>query len=221
MRALNLESIMIDIAKNYTTRSSGDLRIIKYINKKNVTVEFLETGYITVATSINIKQGMVKDLLSPSVCGVGFVGGKKYKCTGDSAITRRYKAWNSMIARCYSEKHRDRYRQYNDCTVCEEWHNFQNFAKWYDKNYIQGYELDKDIKIDGNRIYSPETCMFVSKTRNIIKARAKHYELISPEGELVKIYNLADFCAKNNLSQGCLHHVRKGKRKSHKGWSYP
>ena len=43
--------------------------------------------------------------------------------------------------------------------------------KWCDKNYIKGFELDKDIlqkNIPNNeKIYSPNTCIFVSKSENI------------------------------------------------------
>jgi hypothetical protein len=56
--------------------------------------------------------------------------------------------------------------------VSEEWLNFQNFAKWYDKNYyeINGekMEIDKDILVKRNKIYSPETCVFVPKRINLL-----------------------------------------------------
>lgn len=59
---------------------------------------------------------------------------------------------------------------YKGCTVCDEWHNFQVFAKWYDENYYllddQRTELDKDILIKGNKTYSPETCVFVPQRIN-------------------------------------------------------
>ena len=59
-----------------------------------------------------------------------------------------------------------RHPTYKDVTVCEEWHNFQNFAKWFEDNYVEGFELDKDILVKGNKIYSPETCCFVPKEIN-------------------------------------------------------
>lgn len=72
-----------------------------------------------------------------------------------------YKTWTSMIRRCYSEKYHKHKPTYIDCEVCEEWRYYSNFEKWYNKNYRKGYVLDKDILIQGNRIYSPETCCFV------------------------------------------------------------
>jgi hypothetical protein len=75
-----------------------------------------------------------------------------------------------MIKRCYSTKCLERDYTYKNCSVCEEWHNFQNFAKWYDENYYQvpreQMNLDKDILHKGNKIYSPDNCVFVPKMIN-------------------------------------------------------
>lgn len=79
-----------------------------------------------------------------------------------------YKIWCSMIGRCYYEKYKKNKPTYIDCTVCDEWKYFSNFKKWFDKNYIDGYELDKDIIIKGNKVYSPETCCFVPQEINSV-----------------------------------------------------
>ena len=72
-----------------------------------------------------------------------------------------------MFDRCYYSGYQDNNPTYRGCTVAEEWHNFQNFAKWYEDNYIEGYQLDKDIKVEGNKVYGPDTCMFISKQENV------------------------------------------------------
>lgn len=74
---------------------------------------------------------------------------------------KAYIVWKSMLRRCYDEKHLLKYKTYIGCTVDERWHNFQVFAKWYEQNYIDGFQLDKDILIKGNKVYSPDTCCFV------------------------------------------------------------
>ena len=70
-----------------------------------------------------------------------------------------------MIRRCYDPYLLNEHPTYIECLVCEEWHNFQNFAKWYEENYyeIKGerMNLDKDILVKENKIYSPETCIIV------------------------------------------------------------
>lgn len=210
---------MIDTSKIFTTNNCGDLKIIKYSNCKNVSVEFLGTGYVTLSTSADIIKGKVKDRLSPSVCGVGFMGIGPKKSSIGGYNTKCYLTWRSMIERCYSNSQREKYLTYYDCTVCIEWHNFQVFAVWYENNKIDGYELDKDIKVNGNRIYSPENCVFVSSQENSEKAFAKNYKFISPQGETVNIYNLAKFCRENTLDKSNMGRLSRGERIHHKGWS--
>ena len=75
-----------------------------------------------------------------------------------------------MLKRCYSGEYQKKEPTYKDCTVCKEWLNYSNFKKWYDDNYyeIDGEQmaLDKDILVKGNKIYSPETCVFVPQNIN-------------------------------------------------------
>lgn len=92
---------------------------------------------------------------------------------------RAYSYWNSMLRRCYSEYALIKNPAYRGCSVCNEWLTFSNFKKWFDENYIEGYELDKDILEKGNRIYCPEKCCFVPKRINIMlinnrRARGKY-----------------------------------------------
>lgn len=74
--------------------------------------------------------------------------------------------WESMLHRCYSVKYKIKYPTYNGCTVCDEWLYFSNFKKWFDENYVEGYHIDKDILVKGNKVYSPETCCFVPQEIN-------------------------------------------------------
>ena len=94
----------------------------------------------------------------------------KYSSKINNKPSPQYSSWSSMIKRCYNPKCLTKDYTYQDCSVCKEWHNFQNFAKWYDDNYYQVFNeeinLDKDILHKGNKIYSPENCIFVPKTIN-------------------------------------------------------
>lgn len=212
---------MIDISKIYSSLNYGDLFIVNYINNKKVEVEFIDTGYKTTTRAEQIVNGQVKDYLYPSVCGIGFIGVGEYRAKIKGKLTRPYQTWISMMKRCYNAKTQILHPTYKGCTVCDEWHNFQNFAIWHTKNYIEGYHLDKDILIKGNKIYSPSACSFVSRAVNNIQASAKRYTFKNPQGEVFDVYNLQEFCKKNNLTPSSMGKVHLGKRRHHKGWVKP
>lgn len=99
------------------------------------------------------------------ICGVG---------TNDSDTKgKSYTVWRSMIQRCYSNSCNSKFPTYIDCTVCDEWLTFSNFKKWFDKNYKNGYDLDKDILIKGNKVYSPQTCVFIPHRINTLLINCK------------------------------------------------
>lgn len=77
-----------------------------------------------------------------------------------------YKTWQSMLNRCYSTKIQDKYPTYIGCSVADEWHTFSVFKNWMEKQDWQDKQLDKDLLFDGNKVYSPETCVFVTRTVN-------------------------------------------------------
>jgi len=209
------------VGETFKSKSYGEFTVIEYHSCTKVLIEFSKTKYRYYAAANRIRVGNVKDPLYPSVHGVGCFGIGDYRAftTDTKKSTKQYKTWIGMLERCYSEKCHKKFPSYIDCTVCEEWLNYQNFAAWFDKNYIEGFELDKDIISDGNKIYSPEMCKFVSKKDNIIKASATTYSMINPIGENVLIYNVSEFSRKNNLNRECLRLVMIGRQKSHKGWT--
>lgn len=84
----------------------------------------------------------------------------------DGIIILSYSTWCSILSRVYSEKQLSTHSSYSDCTVCEDWKLFSNFKQWFDENHIEGYEIDKDILVEGNKIYSPDTCRYVPKHIN-------------------------------------------------------
>jgi len=202
----------------YKTNNHGDIKVVSYDNCYSVLVEFLLTGYQVVTNTSNINKGLVKDRLSPSVYGRGFIGCGSYKSRDRNGVTESYRAWTDMFTRCYSELSLLKSPSYIGCSVCVEWMDYQAFAKWHDENFIHGYALDKDIIKDGNKEYSPSTCMFVTCRDNVIKATAKNYSFINPEGVVVDIYNLRRFCLKNGICPSAMVQVHKGKAPAHKGW---
>ena len=84
---------------------------------------------------------------------------------------QKYNRYWNMRARCYNENQREYYKGYKGCTVCNEWlEDSQSFYQWSDENYYvvsgERMEIDKDILVPGNTVYSPETCIFVPKRIN-------------------------------------------------------
>lgn len=77
-----------------------------------------------------------------------------------------YQVWKNMIERCYSVKYQERYPTYIGCTVTEEWLTFSVFKNWMMTQDWQGNQLDKDILFEGNKVYNPEACVFVSGVVN-------------------------------------------------------
>jgi len=201
----------------FKTRVNGWLEVIEYKTNVDVTVRFDETGFTTKTRSQLIRQGIVKDRLRPSVLGVGFHGVGKHKCNKGSKI---YNCWESMLTRCYSGKYYERHPTYKGCSVCDEWRNYQVFAEWYLKNYPDDgreYHLDKDIKVKGNKLYSPSTCMFVSPEENIREGseyRRREVSFYHKDGRKITISNQSKFCKENGLFRENLNAMINGRRKS-------
>lgn len=76
-----------------------------------------------------------------------------------------YSAWKNMLKRCYWHGVGIENPTYIGVTVCEEWHRFSNFKRWYDEHYVDGWHLDKDLLTD-SREYGPSTCIFVPRWLN-------------------------------------------------------
>jgi hypothetical protein len=88
---------------------------------------------------------------------------------GKSKITwvcHYYSTWSGMLERCYSKKYQLYRPSYQGCSVCPEWIHFSVFRAWMVEQSWAGLNLDKDILIPGNKMYSPEACAFVSAMTN-------------------------------------------------------
>jgi len=77
-----------------------------------------------------------------------------------------YQAWINMLQRCYSPSRHARNPSYVGCRVTPEWLRFSNFKEWMSSKEWEGNHLDKDILSPGNKLYSPETCVFISGNLN-------------------------------------------------------
>lgn len=151
------------------------MKVIKYTNAMNIVVEF-DSGYITECTYQNFQLGKVKDYYNKQMLGIGYLGEGLHKTNINRESTKKYRMWCGMLQRCYSDKYHIVHPTYKDCTVVDFWHNFQRFGDWYDENYYEiesceNMQLDKDIIIKHNKIYSPDTCVIVPRNINLLFTR--------------------------------------------------
>lgn len=160
----------------HPTRKWGDVEIISYTGRREVTVKFLQTGTIRITRAELIRKGIAEDPMVPSVFSVGYLGLGKYNPKDNQ---REYVYWKGLLERSYCPKLSAKRPTYLNCSAEPSWHNFQNFTDWClsQNGFINlDWELDKDLLIKGNKIYSPETCVFLPKEINLVlvKGSRKH-----------------------------------------------
>lgn len=123
---------------------------------------------------------------SKLTCGVG-VNDADYVTQevidGKNIACQFYSRWRDMIYRCYSKnRHKSTNPTYVCCSVDQRWHSFMNFKGWMEKQDWQGRELDKDILFEGNKVYGPDTCVFVDRDTNIFLVDSRKARGVYPIG---------------------------------------
>ena len=161
------------------------MKIIEYKDNKNIVIQFQDTHkYECVGSWDNFMKGKIKNPYYPTVCGVGMIG-DKYPYGINGKNNKEYITWHDMLRRCFDEKTKEKQPNYKDATCCKEWLLFENFYEWlhsqknFDK-WLKGerWQIDKDILIKGNRIYSPDTCCLVPfHVNNLFKTSSNQSEL--------------------------------------------
>ena len=177
----------------FTTKQGYEIEIIRVKLDNTYTILFNdERGTIIKNVKFqSIRSGVIRNPYHKTVYGVGYLGEGVYKTGTFNRHTIYYKVWFQMLKRCYDGNFHKKQPNYKDVTVCEKWHNYQNFAEWYEDNYnpetMQGWHLDKDILIKGNKIYSPETCCFVPQEINSLFTNSKNKRGDYPIGVIKNI----------------------------------
>ena len=207
MKYLNDVNYKDCVGKVCKSKSSGDFKVLKYNDSYNVEIQFLKTGYEMVAQLEHIRIGRVKDPYSPSVHGVGVLG-TKYPTRVNGVLTKEYVLWVRMLERCYSDVLKKRCPTYEGCEASENFKYCEYFYEWCQNQIgfgiegfgIEGFELDKDLLIKGNKVYSETTCVFLPREINSLltkrtASRGKH---------LIGVY----WC---NTSKAFVAQVNKGK----------
>lgn len=187
----------------------GMVELIEYFSCTNCTFRFEDGTILKNREYGDLKKGYVRNPNYRSVCGVGYLGEGEYKGCTNKHRAKSYLMWKNILLRCY-ETDADKFiPRYKNCTVSEEWHNYQNFAKWYEDNYIEGFEIDKDLLVKGNKIYGPDTCCFIPQEinntiRNFNKPGKKYPTGVTSSGR----YFMAKISIGNKLKQKLFRNVK-------------
>ena len=152
------------------------MKIVRYGSNTDIDIEFMDDFHYIKEhqTYSNFKTGGIKNPYDRTTYGVGYLGDGIYMAKENNKIVGGYRVWHDIMRRCYSEHSKDKFpAYYHICTVSEKWHNYQNFAKWFNDNKYEVNErlhIDKDILCPGNKIYCEEMCMLVPQRINMLFA---------------------------------------------------
>lgn len=157
----------------YTFSDGRTMTIINTINNKNIDVLFNDGTIVKRCYYSAFLDGEIKNNNNPIIYNKGYVGYGCYKTRINGKQPLSYVTWKNLLNRCYRPNRQIKQKSYLDCIVHPDWHNFQVFSKWFEENYVDGFEIDKDILFKGNKVYGPETCCFVPQELNILFTNRK------------------------------------------------
>ncbi len=204
MKYLNDVSYKDCVGKILESKNSGDFKILKYNNARDVEIQFLKTRFETVVELGNIRNGKVKDPYVASVFSIGIVG-NKYPISEGGILIKEYMLWTNMLERCYSDTYKKKRPTYKDCEVSENFKSYEYFYEWC-QNQVgftnEGWHLDKDLLIKGNKVYSEYFCIFIPQKINSLLVKRK-----ALRGE----YLIGVYCA--NKGKAFVAQVNKNKGK--------
>ena len=87
-----------------------------------------------------------------------------------------YTVWYSMLQRCHNSKIHKQKPTYSGCAISDNFKSLTYFLDWAKQqvghNSRDGegrkFNLDKDILIKGNKVYSEDTCCFIPREINVL-----------------------------------------------------
>jgi len=147
------------------------MTIVEYYGRGNIMVKFEGEDHLVKSTYALFEKAYIQSYIDSLKYGHGILG-DEHMGDKDTKQFDSYKCWSSMLERCYCKQTKAEYPTYVEVTCCDSWLYYTNFKKWYDENiyYIEGQkmQLEKDILHKNNKIYSPDTCVFVPQRINNI-----------------------------------------------------
>lgn len=149
----------------FGNKSGDEYEVLEILDGLMCKVKFKDWyGYECIVSRSYARSG-ISNPFRKVYSKVGYRGVGEYDSVNAQTI---FTLWSNMLTRCYDERVRERALTYAECTVVDEWHNFQTFAKWClsQPQWGLGWYLDKDILVKGNKTYGPATCTFVPREVN-------------------------------------------------------
>lgn len=154
----------------YDSKNYGKFIVLeglKYKPRQRYKIQFVETGTITIARRFAIVEGAVKDIYKKNILGVACIG------NANTDNIKLYRCWRNMLDRVYNTS-RHNYINYENVSICERWHCYEYFAD--DVPHLEGFnqtllnegmiQLDKDLATENAKVYSPETCGWLTPEEN-------------------------------------------------------
>lgn len=168
-------TLKISVGDVFKINDGGTITILEFNGCRDViAIHNDKHGHTFKTTSSNIRSGQIRNPYKPSAFNVGYIGHGIYHGKKDGVTSKSYVAWHGMLRRCYHEGFSGKHKTYDGCSVASEWHNFQVFSDWfYSQRMEEGWEVDKDILIKGNKIYSPANCRMVPLEINTLMRPVK------------------------------------------------
>lgn len=106
----------------------------------------------------------------------------KYPASAMGSKVKSYRHWYQMLRRVYEK---GTHKNYDDATVCKDFLSYSTFHEWCltKVGYEQDdFHLDKDFKVKGCKVYSPDTCIFIPKELNQVIVNRADYRGEYPLG---------------------------------------
>lgn len=193
------------IGKENYNKYGSLMQIVGYRSNRDVDIYFPEYNWTWYhARYDKFESGGISCPYDRKVFDIGYIGEGNYRTKLNNKLVQEYVVWYHMLKRCY-ETFNTTTPTYENCYVCDDWHNYQNFAYWYNNEYYycrgERIELDKDILYKGNKLYSPETCIFAPQRINSLFISNSNHRGEYPIGVSKAQYGKNKFTASCNISK--------------------
>ena len=231
------------IGEKFTSNEGYEFIIIEYNNCEDLWIQFEDKYGAKVHTRYqNCKRGNIKNPYHPNSYNKGCLGlmsdgSKPITTDSNGRPIREYSTWHSMLNRCYSGN----YSTYEGCEVCDRWLIYANFLE--DIKFIKGYELwknnpnqriclDKDLLGNGSKLYSLDTCCFITIRENVGERNSRYgftggsqsikvYGINMKTGERTKVFNsLHEVERETGANQSGISRCLNNKQKSAGGYTW-